>query len=178
MTLDEIHKWAEITQAAVSAVAVIVAGFWAYLVFVRERRRFPQAVVEHEVHAIVVGENLFVRANVKIRNVGSMLLTADQITVRVQKMFPMELSAPPPNQLSEPDFDWPILSCRQIDWPQGTCEIEPNESQPLPFDFIIGDKPTMIQIYSYVRNSSKRNRPIGWRHATVHNVLEIEELHE
>jgi hypothetical protein len=167
----------EIAQAIVTIVAVFVGGLWTYDVFIKERRAYPHANIEHKItHLALSEQENLLRVGLDITNAGSSLMAIQQSTIRVQQILPpaeCETDSPcAPSELREAAanskrkddrFTWPLIGERIATF-EPAVEIEPGERQNFDFEFITPREVKAVRIYTYIRNEQeyKKNNEEGW----------------
>ena len=62
----------------------------------------------------------------------------------------------------EVEARWPCIASRERTWEPAEARIEPEESEPFGFDFVLPADVETIFVYGYVRNVKQRDKPIGW----------------
>ncbi len=159
----------------ITSIGFIVAGSWTYLLFVRQRQRFPRAELAHKVAYVhVTDRQALVHVTVAVKNLGSVLIRLRQGYVQIQQVKPLPVDIS--NTLvaeGDPvgegctEVPWPLLGRRDCTWDSAPQEIEPGESEEFHFDFLIASEVQTIETYSYLRNMVKYDREIGWNHTTL-----------
>lgn len=182
MTLTEWKEIAQIAQSVLTGIAIVVGGFWGYWLFVKNRQRYPRALIEHTVfHSAISDNKVLLHVIVKVTNLGNVLLSLVSLDARVQRILPpsakiiesiQEGLDPVAEGASE--IEWPLIGERELDLKKDKHEIEPGESQGIDCDFILGEEVEVIAIYTYLKNKSKRGREIGWDLTTVYNLRDME----
>lgn len=184
--MGEVPVWVSTTQSLVTTLALIVAGIWSYLLFIRQRQQFPRAEVSHRVSFFDLESNeVLVRITVAVKNVGAVLVRLVEGRVQIQQVRPTTLEfierMATTDDLGAEDrleFEWPTLGKMDCQWKEEPHEVEPTESDEFHFDFVISQGVRTIQVYSYFRNSKKKRyfpnvwkgREIGWNHTTIAEV--------
>lgn len=169
------ETWANVLQAIATTMAIFAAGVWSYMLFVRQRQRFPRAEVSHHVWCadLPYGRKLL-RIRVRVENIGSVLVRLVDGFIQVQQIYPIPAQIvrdiaqrvdPVPDGCFE--ADWPEVGRRDCDWTEEPHEIEPSEFDEFHFDFVIAGEVLRVQIYSHFRNVLKGTRRIGWNHTSV-----------
>jgi hypothetical protein len=167
----------EIAQGIVTIVAVLVGGLWTYDLFIKERREYPHASIEHKItHVALSDQNLVLRVGLDLTNTGSSLMAIQQSIIRVQQISPQlpcskdgpcaanELSEATAKIVRENDrFSWPLIAERTVSFAP-TVEIEPGEKQSFDFEFVTPSNIKAVRIYTYLRNEqkSRKGKEIGW----------------
>ena len=168
----------QIFEAAATVIAIIVGGYWTYILFVKRRIDFPRSNIEHRVtHRIISDRKLLLHVDVTISNVGDTLVQLVSGEMRIQQMVP-----PPEEVLTSlnedrtpvedgrTEVDWPLVDSRKITWAEGQFEIEPGERDEVPYDFFVDTDIETVEVYSYFQNARKVGRDIGWGHTTIYDL--------
>jgi hypothetical protein len=174
--LEEYASAIDAGKNIVTAAAIIAAAFW----FVRRRLRFPRARVQHCVNARHIGNGrLFVRIQVKVDNVGDVLMRLKEICLYVQQVRPLDSSireiiersnGQDPISAGDCELPWPALLVRNYDWRKKKYEIEPGELESYNFDAIFTDDIETIQIYTHIVNRVKWFKNIGWNETSIYDI--------
>ena len=100
-----LKDWVDIAQSVVTIVAVIVGGIWTYDVFIKERRDYPHANIEHKItHLSLANKNWLLRVGLDLTNAGNSLMRIDESFIRIQQILPAascDNDPCAPNQLKE-----------------------------------------------------------------------------
>jgi hypothetical protein len=175
----------EAAQAIATMLAILVGGFWAYLIFVKKRQRFPRAKLSHSITSrqIVGGKSLF-RFTIHIENPSEVILRLRSGFVWIQQMQPVPqsiekdiLSGTDPVESGEAEILWPMIAERKLNFTKLGTQIEPGEWDELHAEFAIDSKVTKMLIYTHLDNAKKRSwfrfwekTRIGWNLSTVHCI--------
>ncbi|HEX6065582.1 MAG TPA: hypothetical protein VFZ04_15230 [Longimicrobiales bacterium] len=183
-------------ESIVKIAAVLIAAWWTYSLFIRQRQSYPRAAVAHTVrHTLLGSSKRLVQVAIEVRNIGNTLMRVRKYDVRLQYLGPFRdehvekliTEYPPMKTDAEPAVRWRLLAQRlaghaKTELPSKQdfeVELEPGESDALNFDFIINDEVDVIRVYSYLQNHTKRWRfrrkwwrriEIGWTNATIHEL--------
>jgi len=179
VTLEVLKEVGEIFKSFVTGFALVIGGFWTYVLFIRHREKYPRARIEHIItHRALSDSQILVRLEMRISNVGKVLLPLDRGFVRLQQVLPCPqdvLSWLSGSHNAEEDHDkreadWPMIANRSL-WNMAS-EFEPGESESLHFDFIIDATVETILVYSHVDNAAKRKggREIGWNTKSIYDL--------
>ena len=175
---------AETVQAIVTIIAILVGGFWTYNLFIKERKHFPHANIEHKVSHVVLPDQInLLRVGVMITNAGSSRLLSNKSVIRVQQILPVP-SCPEQGACAKEEiknalkkvereknrFTWPLIAERtQIR--EKVLDIEPGEKQLIEYEFAVNAAIKVVRIYSYFRNDQRLNSEteIGWIYSYFRN---------
>ena len=164
-----IEGFSDAVDIAVKIVGGLAVGTWTYHNYLRERRGYPHAKIENIVEIVPVDENKkLLRISVVVKNVGAGLLRIERLCVCVQQVLPMPLQVArylQTKMLSDAaraKMDWEVLCAECMDFTSGEFELEPGEEDLKPFDVLVASDVKVALVYSYVENSQKAGREIGW----------------
>jgi hypothetical protein len=169
-----ISAWKDVVEAA----ALVLAGFWAYMLFVRGRQRFPRASLTHRItHRNLPDGQVLLHVNVLVANPGLIVLRIKEAEARVQQLLPLpddvreaiELGKDPVPK-GEREVPWALLSERTCEWKKRQFEIEPGEADESTWDFVLPSDVHTVEVYNYFRNAKKRRKDIGWGLTTLYDV--------
>jgi hypothetical protein len=178
--LTRVKDWASIAESFAKVAALFVAAIWTYLLFVRQRQRFPRAKIEHTLvqYPLPAGKVLL-RLSVSIANIGNVLLQIAKTNVEIYRVRPWPealenaILSGAPIQTHGPKqkpIDWPLIDAREITAPEASKEIEPSETENLYFDFVVETSLQKVFIWTYFENQAKRRRPVGWNTTSMHEL--------
>jgi hypothetical protein len=168
MTLKD---WAEAAQALTTAVALVVAGLWSYLLFVRKRQKYQRTKVEHHVrHRAIGGGKILLVVEVRVANNGDVLVVLERGETTVKQLVPVssriseriaagELARPARHQAT----GWDLIAYEKDEPGKQGIEIEPGNVDQAVYNFIVDDDARTVQIHSYFDNLQKRQLQIDWR---------------
>jgi len=176
---------AGILESFAKTLALGVGATWTYLLFIRQRQKFPRAKIEHTLlqYPLPAGK-LLLRLTVCISNTGGVLLQVAKANVEIYRVRPwaealvkaVESGAPiethgPKQKL----IDWPLIEAREITGKESFREIEPGETDNLYFDFIVDGSLETIFFWTYFHNQAKHGRVVGWNTTSTHEVLSLRD---
>lgn len=193
LTIEEIKNLAETFQAVIAGIAIIVAGYWSYTLFVKKRQKYPRASVSHNITSLQIGFNrCLVRVNTAVSNKGDVLLRISKGEIRLQQVIPLPADVEQSILLGleligseETEIPWPLLDRRVNDWKYNHIEIEPGETEDIQYDFIVNGSIRTVIIYSYfqsiakqtlIRRLFRRPRDIGWSTTTLYQIPEEDNM--
>ncbi|MBU2489672.1 MAG: hypothetical protein KKA60_09800 [Proteobacteria bacterium] len=151
-----------ITQGFLTAAAILAGGFWAYMLFIRQRIAFPRLDLSIQNHPMKIRNGWIFHTVVEMRNVGAVIARIPSAELRLRTVIPLPEEV---HTLVDKGFDpvlkgethlsWPMLAGHNWDWKKGPIEIEPGESDAIPTDFFVPDDIQVIQFYVHVSNVKK-----------------------
>ena len=168
-----VERWktvSETLQAFATTAALLIAGVWTYLLFVRQRQRFPRA----DLHLKITSKRLspshdLLHIQATMKNVGNVLISLASARARIGRVTPLSsdlrtvlATGGDLVQANETDIRWPELGRRDCAWPDNPREIEPGESDAFHFDFVLQKGLEAVEVFCYFRNVVKVGREMGW----------------
>ncbi|MCK5603913.1 hypothetical protein KAR91_18645 [Candidatus Pacearchaeota archaeon] len=178
MNIEMIQFYSGLLESIVKVAAVLVAGCWTYMLFIRRRQKFPRAIIKHKIEQFKLTNNkILVHLVVEIENKGDVLLALTGGEVRVLRIIPVSQEIKKgikkgtvPLVEGYHEVDWPSIKRYQFDWIESIREIEPSEVDQYHYDFILDNDVETIQVYSHFDNRKKKKKDIGWNCTTFHNI--------
>jgi hypothetical protein len=185
----DINAKLQAIQAALTIVAIVVGGLWAYMLFIKQRQQYAHLKIEHHVaHVLLPQHRIVLFVDVEHSNVGSVKVSLTSADVKIYALRQQALTAEAIEQVNEgrfgadePDSLWDIQAERKTTWaPQRSIfpeifatfrntgkhsderVVEPGESDQLHYEFILSDDTWPLLIYSYFENPTIADRNIGW----------------
>jgi hypothetical protein len=163
----------EAISAAATVIGIVVAGGWTYLLFIKNRAKFPWADLSQEIRfKSLTSDKMLVHVTVIAVNTGKVLLPITHVWTRLHQISPVpDAIRDALESGGEPEYDgnseikWLEIDCRQITHEVGKAEIEPGESERFEFDFIIDSHIETIAVYSFFKNQAKQGP--GWCRTTI-----------
>lgn len=173
-------------QSAVSVVALLVGGAWAYNEFIRERP--DRARAEIEIASIqrlaLSSDKILIRTDVRISNSGRVQIQIDDVLYKIEQVLPACDSERdvPPGCYRDPMLDADVhakdRNASRINWPDiavfrgnvgGKMLLEPGEGQSVEFEFIVPADVQAVRVFAYIQNealctvsaSKKRNDAVS-----------------
>ena len=182
MGLTDLKSVLDVLDIPIKWVALAVGAVWTYNLFVKKRSKYPKADLQLSARCWLLSEkSRLVRVTVVALNRGDVLLNLQSCRVWIQQVRPLapqlaELLARTGGVavIGQREAEWPLVAEKEVTLPQGSCEIEPGESQQLYFDLVLTSPLETAIVYAYAKNEAKRNREIGWDAQTVLDVNEHE----
>jgi hypothetical protein len=174
-------NWTDILTSISSVIVIIGSAFWSYKMYRQKRCRFPKASLTQEIQKIkLTDDKICIHTCITIKNIGDVLLSIDSVKHHIYQVLPLtkEMSGKVENGQNLYDekgkeIDWPIIDHREIS--VGQFEIEPGENDVIQFDSLIPSNVQVIQVYTYLKNVTKRNKEIGWSIWKICNVPEMKK---
>jgi len=167
-----VESWAKI-------IGILAAGVWTYLIFVRQRQRYPRATIVQEVlyQQLPIERTLLV-VSVSLANIGTTLIEVDYIEVVVARLSPLKKSLislaveghDPLDSAARREFLWYRIAHRRTGFKTGHLEIEPGESEQVNFDFAVSGDLEQIKVGVHVENVFKRHTLRDWLREQLPNL--------
>ena len=165
-----------VIQPALISVGIIMGGIWTYFLFVHQRLRFPKVGIELFITDKILPEGArFIHADIKINNLGHVILKPDHSELRLRQIVPLhdeikqdiKVGVDPVLQ-DETEIKWPMVAGRNWKWNKKEFEIEPGESDSLHSDYIVESNIKVVEFYFYLSNVKKKSKKIGWGLTKIH----------
>jgi hypothetical protein len=181
--LASLEHWKTITDIvsnAATVVAIGVGAVWAYWRFVRERTRWPRALLELVVtHRGLSKDRALLNITVKVHNGGAGLMRLTQLRLYVYRVLPLQGDSKQavetrtliPNE--EFEAQWPCIEKATRTWETGSCpEIEPHENDEYVHDFLISTAEETLFVYGHLKNEKRARgaREVGWQVTTFYDL--------
>jgi len=158
------ESWAKI-------IAILVAGLWTYLLFVRQRQRYPRATaIQSAIARDLDDKRRVLTVRVALTNIGQRLIQVDYVTVVVQQLAPLRpvsiesaiASHNPLDAAGRREILWYRIAHRRTGFETHHLEIEPGEAEEIDFDFVIARSVSTIKVQTHIENVLKRDSPRDW----------------
>jgi hypothetical protein len=164
-----IKDWADVAESAATIVAMLVAGWWTYRLFIKNRAAYPRASISIETFVLASDTpNRILRVEIAVINDGQVLLPLESLECRLLQITPLvgavsdRLNEGGPLVLpSEQTVQWPMIDNREWKYAAKTAEVEPGESQTFCSDFLVDQEVSLVEVYCHLSNTSKKSR-MGW----------------
>jgi hypothetical protein len=134
------------------AVGLVVAGTWAYYLFIRQRLGWCRIDVEHYVQTQKLDDHYLVRVLLEIKNVGSVLVQPSEGLVRLEKVAPAEtgVSSRVAGTSTSAEQNWLTIREYKLDLSTSQLQLEPTERERYAFDFFVPQDTKAVQVYSKI----------------------------
>jgi hypothetical protein len=188
--LNKIKDYVDIASKVTQIVALGVAGWWTYRLFVKQRIEYPYPDTECMVeHWPIEAGKLYLSVTVVVRNVGHVLLELESAQIFIRQIRPMPedqkalINKADRDDLREgrieglfqeqgTQISWYEIGYREQKWERGEIKIEPGETEELQYDFILDDTVKTVKIIGYFKNVQARGKDpeTGWHVTSVYDV--------
>lgn len=162
-------------EAVVTILAIIIGGIWTYVLFVKNREKFPKADIKHIVEKINKSNEVVIRLTIEVKNLGKTKLPITSGEVRLQQIKPSTAAVLKAVEMfkgiednKKREIRWPILEERIFSFKKDKYELEPTEKDNFEFDFIVSDEIELIQFYTHIENGLKEDK--GWNCTSIHEL--------
>jgi hypothetical protein len=175
MDSKTIKEIVDIAEPLATIIAILVGGFWSYMLFVRNRQKYPRAKISHQIaHKKISDEKVLLHVSTKISNIGNVLLSIISGRTWVQQVIPSQEKVLDSIPRGETEINWPSIGDKITKWEEGKFEIEPGEDDQICYDFVIDADVQTVKVYSHFENVKKRGRDLGWSWTTIYDLKEKE----
>jgi hypothetical protein len=176
--MESLKTFFEILEKALTGAAIIVGGFWTYMLFVKKREKYPRALVSHRIFdKNLTGQKKLLHLFIEIENIGNVLLSVGYYNIQICQVLPLKKELENkiknnkvPYRNDSPEIPWPVLFKEKREFREKSCELEPKEKDKFNLDIIVDKNIKTVQVYSYFKNESKDKHNIGWDNTTFHDL--------
>ena len=163
-------------------VAICVGGIFAYQRLQIFRTFEPHLTISHEISHRQIGDSyVHIDVTATLRNSSKV-----QVELR-QGFFRLQLVSPESDEQIESlyaevfidktsqEIQWTTLDEFQSEWESGELIVEPGESHPETYEFIVSKNVEAVIIYTYFHNprfSPSDRSGEGWVATTVYDIVE------
>ena len=177
-----LQLWADIFQSAITAVAIIVGGIFALSKLQAFRDFEPHLTITHRIsHRLIGSSYIHIEVVAILHNSSRVKVEIRDGIFLLQKISPVSdkqvetlyVQAFEGEEYEE--VQWPTLFEVSRNWKRGELVIEPSESHPEPFEFIVAKEVKSVMIYTYFHNlkfSEGDETGQGWVATTVYDLSE------
>jgi hypothetical protein len=140
---ENIRNWVQTVASGITAIAVLVAGGWAYMQFVQGREYAAKMHIQNQADVVRLNDQLrLVRSRAIIENVGLRKIDLDQMHVCYRVIHPISEKHMPhvlalANNRRSSNISRLPLPCAEERSLALNMRIEPAESERILFDFVI-----------------------------------------
>lgn len=165
----------------VTSLALVVAGVWAYLAFIRQRLGQPRLITSLSTQVIPIPTGRMIRCQALLENRGAVVATSQFGEIRCRQILPL----PPdiqhaatagldPVSDGSTNIEWPLLSKREWHWGLHAFEVEPGETDSLYTEFFLPANVEVLEFYFYLANAKKPKQNIGWQSTVIVDLRPME----
>ena len=178
---SDLTDLASIFASVVTVVAIVLGGVFALVKLQAFREFEPHLTVTHKVfHRIISDKYVHIDVAATLHNSSKVQIEINKGFFRVQKVSPLpdetieELYSQVFLDQEELNMQWPKLDEVHRTWYKGELVVEPGESHPETYEFIVSRDVEAVLIYSYFYNSKfgmGRRSAQGWHATTVIDII-------
>jgi hypothetical protein len=173
ISITDANMMAETLKLFIEIFALIIAGFWTYERFIKNREDFPYPEIVHKIeHWDLKNQKLLVRVYVIIHNKGKVKLDLSKGSIYLRQVKPLDDEIK--KLIKEAEIEglrngltkglflehelykvaWPKLGYREwkLSEKRKKLSLEPGETKVFPFDFLIGNGLEIIEVVSFLNN--------------------------
>ncbi len=171
-----------VVQTVVTSSAIIVGAIFAYDRFQAFRTFYPHLTIEHKISHRRISDNYMHVA------VTAILHNRSRVHTEVRDGFAsLQVVAPLPDtdardrysevfiRKQHVSIQWETLDEYIRTWDESELVVEPGESHPETFEFLLGDSSySSVLIYTYfynVRHNEDRGSAEGWAATTIYDIM-------
>ncbi len=183
--LTDVKDLAGIFQSAVTIIAIVIGGVFAWFKLQAFRDFEPHLTVTHEIGHRPIGTTYtHIDVTAVLHNSSKVNLGLREAVFRLQRIGPttdeeIESLYAEVFESSEHDhLQWPTLEEVGLTWESGELVIEPGESHRETYEFIISSDVQVVLVYTFFENPHASNRARsadGWGATTICDTVLIDE---
>lgn len=175
-----------VLQSFITALAIAAGGYFALFKLQVFRNLQPHLTIAHEVsHRIVSDSYAHISVTAVLRNSSRVKVELREGFFRLQQVSPatdedvedlyaevFEDAAGAEAEKKE-HIRWPVLDTHYPNWDSGKVVIEPGESHPETYEFIVSKDVKSVLVYTYFYNpaySEGSGVAEGWHATTVYDI--------
>ena len=167
-----------IIQSIVTVVAIVGGGVFAYYKLQIFRVFEPHLTISHEVSHRYIGDNfIHIAVTATLHNSSKVKMELRNGFFLLQQISPLsdeEIEPLYEQVFEDQDYEhiqWPTLEEIEREFGEGELIVEPGESHPETFEFILPRRYGSVMVYTYFYNPISQ-RPPGWAATKVYDMIE------
>jgi hypothetical protein len=83
------QPYVDLAQALISTAAIVVGGIWTYILFIKNRTKFPKLKLSHSLYSRQIDpRQRLIRVTLLMENQSSILVKLNEVTVRLLQLDP------------------------------------------------------------------------------------------
>jgi hypothetical protein len=114
------NSFASNLESYFTVLAIIIGGIWTYMLFIKNRQKYPKAELSLEINQISLSSNkILIHASLRIKNLGNVILQLECGFIRLQQIKPLNStiknslqSGEDPAMEETKEFPWPLIEER------------------------------------------------------------------
>lgn len=179
--IADIADAARIIQTIAILVALCVGGVFAFQRLQIFRTFEPHLTISHEVAHRFVGDSYtHIDVTATLRNSSRVQVEILEGSFLIQRVSPESdeeierLYAEVFIDQEQQEMQWAALDTLDLSWQRGELVVEPGETHPESYDFIVPREVKTVRIYTYFGNSrfsSGAQSAEGWVASTVYDIV-------
>lgn len=173
-----------VLQSFITALAIAAGGYFALFKLQVFRNLQPHLTISHEItHRVVSDSYVHISVTAVLRNSSRVKVELREGFFRLQKIAPTtdeevaDLYAEVFRDESMKNLQWEILDEINRDWDSGELIVEPGESHPETYEFIVSKEVRSVLVYTYFYNTAHSEGAgvaQGWHVTTVYDINNCE----
>ena len=175
---ERVEELAGSVQSVVAIVAILGGGAFAYYKLQIFRVFEPHLTISHEVSHRYIGDNyVHIAVTATLHNSSKVKMELRKGFFLLQQISPLsdeEIEPLYEQVFGDQDYEhiqWPTLEEVDREFGEGELIVEPGESHPETFEFILPRGYDSVMAYTYFYNPISQ-RPPGWAATKVYDMIE------
>ena len=173
-----------IFQASVTVVAIVAGGIFAYHKLQIFRDFEPHLTTSHTISHRFIGDSyVHIAVTADLYNSSRVKMEFREGLFRLQQIAPVsdeETEKLYAQVFVERDYNhlqWATLDEATLQWGPNELTVEPGESHPETYEFIVSTNVESVMVYTYFNNPTfpTFSKAPGWGRATVHDIFHDRE---
>ena len=169
-----------VLQSFITALAIAAGGYFALFKLQVFRNLQPHLTISHEItHRVVSDSYVHISVTAVLRNSSRVKVEIEEGSFHLLRIAPVtdeeveRLYEQVFRDASKKNLQWEILDEINRDWNSGELIVEPGESHPETYEFIVSRKFRSVLVYTYFYNpaySEGAGVAQGWHATTVYDI--------
>lgn len=173
-----------VLQSFITALAIAAGGYFALFKLQVFRNLQPHLTISHEItHRVVSDSYVHISVTAVLRNSSRVKVEIEEGSFHLLRIAPVtdeeveRLYEQVFRDESKKNLQWEILDEINRDWNSGELIVEPGESHPETYEFIVSRKFRSVLVYTYFYNpaySEGAGVAQGWHLTSVYDINNCE----
>lgn len=169
-----------VLQSFITALAIAAGGYFALFKLQVFRNLQPHLTISHEItHRVVSDSYVHISVTAVLRNSSRVKVEIEEGSFHLLRIAPVtdgeveRLYEQVFRDASKKNLQWEILDEINRDWNSGELIVEPGESHPETYEFIVSREFRSVLVYTYFYNpaySEGAGVAQGWHATTVYDI--------
>jgi hypothetical protein len=169
MPLDDLKKWVEIIQGAITSIGILVAGIWSFFVFVLGRSFAPNIKINFELKKVInMVDGKAAIISVGIKNVGKTKVLKKNCYVAIEPIPTHRQNLP---ELSRIDESLDFIKAKTYQIFDSHTSFEPDEEATEDVVIAVDKLPAFKIAVMFIDYRNK-----GWSSTSILDIRDVAEI--